>query len=196
MSGIVGASKNTSTMKLIKEWAEYSQIEECIAPIGSNRFNHRQDQAVLTLLIYLNNFQKKLSKYYKLYNVKIGQTFNKIYLQFPTENTGQKEIYFKLKKDFPALITNSIKKSEIIVLLNTEKLDKNLKKVIKEKKTVLILRNSNKLFDINNSIKENINLFYIISTDTQLLKNNKIIKYADSLESLDLETIKKEVLKV
>jgi len=196
MSGIVGASKNTSTMKLIKEWAEYSQIEECIAPIGSNRFNHRQDQAVLTLLIYLNNFQKKLSKYYKLYNVKIGQTFNKIYLQFPTENTGQKEIYFKLKKDFPALITNSIKKSEIIVLLNTEKLDKNLKKVIKEKKTVLILRNSNKLYDINNSIKENINLFYIISTDTQLLKNNKIIKYADSLESLDLETIKKEVLKV
>jgi len=196
MSGIVGVSKNILTMKIIKEWSEYSQIEECIAPIGSSRFNHRQDQAVLTLLIYLNNFQNKLSKYYRIYNVKIGQTFNKIFLQLPTENIEENEIYSKLKKDFPALITNSIKKSEIIVLVNADNVSKRLKKAIKTKKTVIIFSNSNKLNGINNSIEKNINLFYMISTDTQFVKNNKIINYADSLDSLDLLAIKKEVLKV
>ena len=196
MSGIVGVSKNILTMKIIKEWSKYSQIEECIAPIGSNRFNHRQDQAVLTLLIYLNNFQNKLSKYYRIYNVKIGQTFNKIFLQPSTENTEEKEIYSKLKKNFPALITNSIKKCEIIILLNTDNINKNLKKAINTKKTVIIFSNSNKLNSIDDSIKENINLFYIISTDVQHVKNNKIINYAESLDSLDLVAIKKEVLKV
>ena len=36
----------------------------------------------------------------------------------------------------------------------------------------------------------------MISTDTQFVKNNKIINYAESLDSLDLVAIKKEVLKV
>lgn len=34
------------------EWASYSSIEDCIAPRGSDRSNHRQDQAVLTILFY------------------------------------------------------------------------------------------------------------------------------------------------
>ena len=58
------------------------------------------------------------------------------------------------------------------------------------------MSNSNKLNSIDDSIKENINLFYIISTDVQHVKNNKIINYAESLDSLNLVAIKKEVLKV
>lgn len=38
--------------KLLHEFYEYSQIKECICPEGSNRNNHRQDQAVFTVLYY------------------------------------------------------------------------------------------------------------------------------------------------
>ena len=37
---------------LIKRWYECALIEKCIAPPGSSRFNHRQDQAILSLLVH------------------------------------------------------------------------------------------------------------------------------------------------
>ncbi|CAG8664133.1 13469_t:CDS:1, partial [Dentiscutata heterogama] len=39
---------------IIEEWEKCAHIKECIAPNGSNRTNHRQDQAILTYLM-LNN---------------------------------------------------------------------------------------------------------------------------------------------
>jgi hypothetical protein len=38
--------------KFVKEFADCAKIKECIAPEGSSRANHRQDQAVLTILYY------------------------------------------------------------------------------------------------------------------------------------------------
>lgn len=38
--------------KLVHEWAEYATVCECIAPAGSSRANHRQDQALFTVLAY------------------------------------------------------------------------------------------------------------------------------------------------
>lgn len=37
---------------LIKDWYNMAITEECIAPKGSDRSNHRQDQAVFTILYY------------------------------------------------------------------------------------------------------------------------------------------------
>ncbi len=37
---------------LLEEWASLAQRQDCIAPPGSSRENHRQDQAVLTILYY------------------------------------------------------------------------------------------------------------------------------------------------
>lgn len=39
--------------KFVKTWKDLSLIKECICPEGSDRTNHRQDQAVLTLLYYI-----------------------------------------------------------------------------------------------------------------------------------------------
>jgi len=47
--------------EFVKEWKNLALIKECIAPDGSSRQNHRQDQAVLTILYY---------KYKELYNFK------------------------------------------------------------------------------------------------------------------------------
>jgi hypothetical protein len=43
--------------ELVESWKRGALDEACIAPPGSNRLNHRQDQAVLTVLIY--QFQEK-----------------------------------------------------------------------------------------------------------------------------------------
>lgn len=44
--------QNTKTRKLVQLWSKYAQIKKYIAPEGSSRDNHRQDQAVLTVLAY------------------------------------------------------------------------------------------------------------------------------------------------
>jgi len=43
---------NDCAMGVISLWGELAKIKECIAPNGSSRANHRQDQALLTILYY------------------------------------------------------------------------------------------------------------------------------------------------
>jgi hypothetical protein len=50
-AAIVGFDMRAYRM-VVKPWAECALERSCIAPIGSNRGNHRQDQAVLTVLLY------------------------------------------------------------------------------------------------------------------------------------------------
>jgi len=50
----------SASRALLKRWAECALIKACIAPEGSNRSNHRQDQAVLTVLAYQNGIMGKL----------------------------------------------------------------------------------------------------------------------------------------
>lgn len=49
----IGLNANVDFVKeLITDFYNYSQIKECIAPEGSSRKNHRQDQAVFSILFY------------------------------------------------------------------------------------------------------------------------------------------------
>ena len=41
--------------QLLTEWKDCALKPECIAPAGSSRQNHRQDQAALTVIAYKNN---------------------------------------------------------------------------------------------------------------------------------------------
>ncbi len=45
-------TRRPKARQLLDDWARYAAQEDCIAPAGSNHFNHRQDQALLTLLAY------------------------------------------------------------------------------------------------------------------------------------------------
>ena len=51
---------NISTHSVIKEFYNLSKIKECIAPQGSNILNHRQDQALFTILYYNYTNMKEL----------------------------------------------------------------------------------------------------------------------------------------
>jgi hypothetical protein len=59
-----------SVKNFLLEFYNCSQIKECIAPDGSNRNNHRQDQAVFTILFY-----KYLSQNNIVYNHQNGSQY-------------------------------------------------------------------------------------------------------------------------
>lgn len=51
--GIVGFSKNSKKVEeLLISWYKYSITKEVIAPKGSSRLNHRQDQTILSVLMH------------------------------------------------------------------------------------------------------------------------------------------------
>jgi hypothetical protein len=43
---------NERALRLAREWKDYALVKQCIAPEGSDRSNHRYDQALLSILAY------------------------------------------------------------------------------------------------------------------------------------------------
>ena len=195
MSGIVGSNKSNSSLNLVSQWSKYSQIEECIAPKNSNRFNHRQDQAVLTLLIYLNKIQNTCSKYYKIYGIKIGQTFSKFYIQVNKLDTKNENYANAIIKNNPSIITNSIEKAKSIVLLDYKKISRKIKKLLNDKKIYVVIYD---IAEIDNVLKDDvfkINKIIFILVDEISSQTNpshvKLFKFENinqvDLKKLDLE---------
>ncbi|KAI8351027.1 hypothetical protein B0O80DRAFT_428154 [Mortierella sp. GBAus27b] len=58
---------------LLKEWFTCSLTKECIAPTGSSRANHRQDQAALTYLVKRMRFTEQCKRYPEHYGVTVHQ---------------------------------------------------------------------------------------------------------------------------
>ena len=67
---------------VIDKWAECAQIEDCIAPLGSDRRNHRQDQSVLSILYYMFHKNAKTENRYLTISVH-----NELYNDDNTDNT-------------------------------------------------------------------------------------------------------------
>jgi hypothetical protein len=49
---LIGLKKNELNDRMMDQWKEAALDPDVIAPVGSSRMNHRQDQAVLSLLYY------------------------------------------------------------------------------------------------------------------------------------------------
>lgn len=67
------AYNNNKVREVVKTWSSLACVKECIAPEGSSRENHRQDQALISTLIYkhLPNLGKKMM--YKKFDFKTHQ---------------------------------------------------------------------------------------------------------------------------
>jgi hypothetical protein len=63
-------------VKLIRDWRACAEVKECIAPEGSSRQNHRQDQAILTVLAHQVGVTKKIPTAFL--GFKTHQDFNAV----------------------------------------------------------------------------------------------------------------------
>ena len=108
--GLVGIDNSSLHGKhIINEWCKCSLNKDIIAPNGSTRNNHRQDQSVLTILMYLyeksNNvkFTNKIVNGISFHNKKDNITIDSIYNKYQIINlyTNIKEsiIYCKTYED-------------------------------------------------------------------------------------------------
>ena len=57
---VAASYQNIGARRIIERWKECALVKECIAPAGSSRANHRQDQAVLSVLAHKSGITAKM----------------------------------------------------------------------------------------------------------------------------------------
>ena len=178
--GLVGVNtSNKNVVKLIQNWEKYSLNQQCIAPEGSSRDNHRQDQSILSILRYQSE-QKIFSPKMKLnFGIRVNQNPGiKIYVSDSFENESKRKIKDDwLKKNF-SISVNTIKQSNIIWLLDIDDLKRIPKKLLKSKILIYVIFNE----DIISLIKLK-NLFKVFKKDDFIFLQNE---YGDSNSILKL----------
>ncbi|MEO9967196.1 MAG: DUF1647 domain-containing protein [Reichenbachiella sp.] len=105
---------NEEVRELVSEWERYSLIHECIKPEGANRENHRDDQSVLTILLY--KFQQEKNIYLTKDEVNISSQHpvnylsvrNKLKPTFPYSLSWLSVLYFNIHRQLDILV-NRIK---------------------------------------------------------------------------------------
>jgi hypothetical protein len=86
-AAIIGFNPKLPGIKhLTERWKQCALDVDCIAPAGSNRFNHRQDQSVLSILMY----QLQQAYGYTFVDTRLGISTHNDQLSFD-------EVYAKLK---------------------------------------------------------------------------------------------------
>lgn len=96
-----GYEKN-EVRELVAEWEKYSLIHECIKPKNANRTNHRDDQSLLTILLY--KYQELKGLFLTKDEVNIGSknpvkflsVRNKLKPKFPYSLNFLSVSYFRL----------------------------------------------------------------------------------------------------
>jgi hypothetical protein len=61
-NGASVAFDTSKTQNIIDDWFKCALVKDCIAPPGSSRANHRQDQAILTYLAAKNGYYCEVNK--------------------------------------------------------------------------------------------------------------------------------------
>ncbi|MDB4604306.1 DUF1647 domain-containing protein [Acidimicrobiia bacterium] len=132
-SGMVGFnSKNKKSLNILNEWFEKAQIEKLIAPKGSSRSNHRQDQALLTLICYKQNIVHKIPSTHKIFGIIVHQDPDKIYVSpvHDDHKLALRENWYETYSDFS---TNTLINADIVWLIDFSSIgdfpDKYMKKV-------------------------------------------------------------------
>jgi len=182
--GIVGLNPQSAFgTNLISKWHEMCLIPECIAPIGSNRENHRQDQSILSVIFH----KEKKNIYFKtkkISNILVNQNPSQVLYLYGTNNYDEfKKNWYK---KYEYLSTNTVYKAKHIFLLSPELISKIPKKVQKKVsfifliKDLEVIKNSSIIPFINHK-----NLF--ITLDKKIsnylnLNNNINSKFIDNME--------------
>ena len=123
--------ENQNARNLSKDWKDYCSFEKCIAPKGSNRDNHRQDQSILSILKYKNKKISTLPRLKKTFGLLVNQNpGRKVYLSEALEgdllDNFRKEWY---KNNFEFSV-NTIKMADLIWVIDIKNINKVQKKFL------------------------------------------------------------------
>lgn len=117
-SGMIGFNSDREiAIKISNDWLEKCKLKELIAPEGSSRLNHRQDQSLLTIICYKYNIVKSLPSSHKIFGIIVHQDPGKIYLS-PVKQDELKKIRDTWYKQYIDLSTNTLINAEIVFLLD------------------------------------------------------------------------------
>ena len=132
--------QNQNARNLSKEWKDYCSVEECIAPKGSSRDNHRQDQSILSILKYKNKKISTLPRLKKTFGLLVNQNpGRKVYLSETLEghilDNFRKEWY---KNNFQFSV-NTIKMADLIWVVDIKNIKKIQKKLLNSADVIVSL---------------------------------------------------------
>jgi len=152
--GLIGFNyDNKFSMNIARQWKELSEIKDCIAPRGSNRDNHRQDQSIISILFHQN---ENLIFYFKskwIAKIKVNQNpGTKIYLSEGYGNDRLSLFRNDWYKKNNSISTNTIKMADIIWIISPMNFNKIPKNFLK-KNIVVISYFSNSNIDFDQFIK-------------------------------------------
>ena len=150
MSGIIGIKyENSFARNLISEWSRLSLNENCIAPNGSSRLNHRQDQSILQILVYKYNFGMYVLSH-KHFDIKINQVFDRVFI----EDLNKNHYFFNLRNNIfefhPTFFTNSFERARWYIIFNPKIINnKNLKYITNKYIIYIRLIKENNFIELN-----------------------------------------------
>lgn len=132
-SGMIGFNSENNLAKIIvNEWFEASQNKDLIAPSGSNRSNHRQDQSLLTLISYKFQSVNLSPSTHKIFGIIVHQDPNKIYLSPVSQNKELKETRNKWYKFHHDISTNTLINADIVWMLDFSSIKKFPERYLKK----------------------------------------------------------------
>jgi len=153
--------------KLLEEWADLSLNQDTIAPKNSSRKNHRQDQSILTMLIYKNGLHNLITKTFKIFGLAIHNAPKKIYFWPINKNSEVEKFFLSWTSRNLNHTTRTYKNAEYLICSNLEQI-KKIKKVIKKNQKLIYISN---ISDLNKNHLKKYN--YLISK-VLVLQSNEV----------------------
>jgi len=189
--------ENKDSVKLLDDWKDLSEKKEIIVPEGSTPFNHKWDQSILSALVYSQAKFFYTPKIKRVFGIQVNQNPNRFfYLVDAKENSIGETIRENWYKNYKNISTLTIKDSEIVWVLNFEKLQKVPNKMLKKKRIVLSIF-EDESEDFLNEFKSQISNKRLSKIDSFLTNNRELynILISKNLDTLFLEELSTDYLK-
>lgn len=164
----------------LEEWAQLSLNQDIIAPKNSSRKNHRQDQSILTMLIYKNGLNNLITKTFKIFGITIHNDPKKIYFWPINKNLEVEKFFVSWTSKNLNHTSRTYKNAEYLICSNLEQI-KKIKKVIKKNQKLIYISN---VSDLNeNQLKK---YSYILSKVLVIQGNEVKQDNNDIYESINI----------
>lgn len=131
--GIFGINPNNfKNLELLNLWVEFAMKKNALFPEGSSRRNHRHDQSILTMLLYINKANRFTTRSLNIFGIKVHNDPNKIYI-WPETDIKLTETLKDIEVDY---FTNTYKNATYIFFTNLKDLKKIKSKCKKSQKII------------------------------------------------------------